>query len=315
MSESVDQEIRTLQALCWSSRDPEGLAFAPLAEALSKRGDIRQAVDLLSDGISRHPNFSTGHVIAAGVYLGQGMMAEADSAARRTLELDPENVVALAILSQILGERGAEETKSVDDKLVVTDPEVVKTSIVSDRLEGQDGQVVEGRAELPDPAEEDPHTYLYEPVHTRTLAALYMSQGFSTKALDVYRHLRLTQPNAEDLAVRITELEGIVCATAQDSTRSNTSEVSLTKVTDVSNDAETDHLKNSALDAACVLEGGIETLARDLSEGDEIGERAVRTFSASEGSSAEGAAGHGVVEPKKIGQYFDKLLGWEADKE
>jgi len=312
VSESVDQEIRTLRALYWSSRDPEGLAFAPLAKALSKRGDIRQAVDLLSDGISRHPNFATGHVIAAGVYSDQGMMDEADSAARRTLDLDPENSVALAIRSKIIGERGADETKSVSDKFIGTDPGVVKDSIVSDRLERQ---VVEARAQLPDMSEEDPHTDLHEPVHTRTLAELYMSQGFSTKALDVYRYLRLKQPDAEDLALRISELESIACATEKDSTRPDASEVSLTKVPDVSDDVETDHLKSTALDAACVLEEGIETLARDLSNGDEIGECAARTLDTCESSSVEEASGHGAVEPKEIGQYFDKLLGWEADKE
>ena len=78
VSDSIDQEIRTLQELLWSSRDPEGLAFAPLAEALSRKGDALKAIEMLADGISRNPDFATGHVIAAGVFSSQGMMAEAE---------------------------------------------------------------------------------------------------------------------------------------------------------------------------------------------------------------------------------------------
>ena len=106
MSELLDQEIRTLQSLYWSERDPDGLAFAPLADAYLQKGDVKEALDLLTDGMSRQPEYATGHVIAARLYLAQGMHSEAEYAARRVLKLDAENIGALFALASVLAERG-----------------------------------------------------------------------------------------------------------------------------------------------------------------------------------------------------------------
>ena len=134
MSDSVDQEIRTLQSLFRSERDPDGLAFAPLAEALLRRGDVREAMDVLSDGTSQHPDFSTGHVTAARLYLEQGLAVEAERSARRVLELDSENIVALSILGTILYERGDPEATSFHEVLVSTDPESGEAKALADRF-------------------------------------------------------------------------------------------------------------------------------------------------------------------------------------
>ena len=124
MSEALDQEIRTLQSIFWSERDPDGLSFAPLADAFLRKGDLREALDLLTDGTSRHPDYATGHVVATRLYLGQGMHAEAEFAARRVLDLDPENTVALSALVTVLHANGAEEEAAVvRSALVDADPD------------------------------------------------------------------------------------------------------------------------------------------------------------------------------------------------
>ena len=116
MPEPLEQEIRTLQALLWSERDPEGLAFATLADAYLRAGRKKQALDLLEDGTARHPSFASGHIVAMRLYQGQGMLGEAELAARRVLELDSQNVVALVSLEAILREQDrvveAEDRKS-----------------------------------------------------------------------------------------------------------------------------------------------------------------------------------------------------------
>ncbi|MEM7416392.1 MAG: hypothetical protein AAF389_12890 [Gemmatimonadota bacterium] len=123
MSEALDVEIRTLQTIYWSERDPDGLAFAPLADAFLRKGDVREALTLLNDGTSRHPDFTTGHVVAARLYHSQGMNGEAEFAARRVLELDPGNLLALSTLSSILEDgEGEDEAASVRSALVDTDP-------------------------------------------------------------------------------------------------------------------------------------------------------------------------------------------------
>lgn len=120
MNPSLEQEIRTLRSLFWSQRDPEGLAFAPLADAYRRAGDFRHALELLRDGLDRHPGFLSGHVVAAQLYLEKGLLEEAEIAGRRALELDRENVIAAGLVAD------AEAAKRVRDGEVAAEapPEV-----------------------------------------------------------------------------------------------------------------------------------------------------------------------------------------------
>ena len=124
MIESLEGEIRTLRSLFWSDRDPEGRGFVPLADAYRRAGDLKQALELLNDGLGRHPNFSPGHVVAARLYGEQGLFAEAEIAARSALELDPENVDAMGTLIVALEERGeVDQARGLHNHLSVLDPE------------------------------------------------------------------------------------------------------------------------------------------------------------------------------------------------
>ena len=124
MSESLDQEIRTLQSIFWSDRDPDGLAFASLADAFRRKGQLREALDLLTDGTSRHPEYATGHVVATRLYVDQGMHAEAEFAARRVLDLDAGNVTALSAMVTVLHAQGQDsEAARMRTELVAADPD------------------------------------------------------------------------------------------------------------------------------------------------------------------------------------------------
>ena len=133
MPQSIDQEIRTLQSIFWSERDPDGLAFAPLADAFRRNGQVREALDLLTDGMSRHPDYATGHVVATRLYVDQGMDSEAELAARRVLTLDPENLVAHSALVSILTRKGeAGEAARHKTALFAADPESDEARAVAD---------------------------------------------------------------------------------------------------------------------------------------------------------------------------------------
>ncbi|MFQ5537046.1 MAG: hypothetical protein ACE5GJ_06295, partial [Gemmatimonadota bacterium] len=124
MSEALEREIRTLRTLFWSERDPDGRAFAPLADALRRAGEFRQAMDLLTEGRERLPDFVPGHVVAARLYVETGLAGEAELAARRALELDDENVEALRVLTSVLEEKGeGEEAAQLRARLHELDPE------------------------------------------------------------------------------------------------------------------------------------------------------------------------------------------------
>ncbi|MDZ7780313.1 MAG: hypothetical protein U5R14_10340 [Gemmatimonadota bacterium] len=124
--EPLQEEIRTLHAILGSERDPDGRAFAPLADAYRRAGEPRKAFGLLTDGLARLPDFVSGHVVAAKLYGEQGLLEEGEMAARKALELDPENVRAMASLVAVL-ERAErhEEAREVRETLVALEPEVL----------------------------------------------------------------------------------------------------------------------------------------------------------------------------------------------
>jgi tetratricopeptide (TPR) repeat protein len=162
VTQSLEKEIGSLRSLFWSERDPEGRAFAPLAEAYGRAGDFKQAVELLTEGIGRHPGFSTGHVVAARLYLDTGLIAEAELAVDSALELDGDNVVALASLAQVREVQGEfEEAEWVRARIrslelateeaadVEEDPGVVSADLSPDVTELAPNEAA--LAQLPDP--------------------------------------------------------------------------------------------------------------------------------------------------------------------
>ena len=129
MTEALQQEIRTLRSLLDSERDPGGRVFAPLADAYRRAGRIPDALRLLNDGLAKHPDFVTGHVVAAQLYVEQGLGAEGQLAARRALELDGENVVALGALLRVLEESGEAEAGEVRDRLTALEPDFAREAL------------------------------------------------------------------------------------------------------------------------------------------------------------------------------------------
>jgi len=133
VTELLEGEIRTLRSLFWSDRDPEGRGFALLADAYRRAGDAKQALKLLGDGMGRHPDFTPGHVVAARLYVEQGLFAEAGLAARRVLDLDPENVDALRSLVRALdGEGEAVEAAKVREQLAILEPELAQAPAIEE---------------------------------------------------------------------------------------------------------------------------------------------------------------------------------------
>jgi tetratricopeptide (TPR) repeat protein len=161
VTEALQQEIRTLRSLHNSERDPWGRVFAPLADAYRRAGQIPEAVRLLNDGLSRLPDFVPGHVVAAQLYLEQGLGEEAGFAARRALDLDPDNVNALRSLLRVLEEKGATaEAEEVRDHLVALEPDFRREPAAS-RVVGDGAPAA---APLSTSALEEPFDPLAEPV-------------------------------------------------------------------------------------------------------------------------------------------------------
>ena len=239
MTDSLENEVRELRSLYWSERDPEGRGFAPLADAYRRSGDLDEALELVTEGLERHPDFASGHVVAARVHLDRGDTDAASSSLGAVLELDGENTEALTALGAIheegdrpadalelfkrlatvapslpdLGERIRRLESSIDAAVEVHEPlepvggghddpqESEGSSAAS--LESLDIEDVEWDFGDADEVSEVPE----EELHTQTLAELYAGQGLYAKAVEVYRHLTEAAPEDGALAARLAELE------------------------------------------------------------------------------------------------------------
>lgn len=123
VSDSLEREIGELRALYWSERDPEGRGFAPLADAYRRAGNLNDALELLQDGLARHPEFASGHVVAARVHLALEDNDAARTALEAVLALDDQNTEALAELGGIHEVEGrAEEALDLFKRLSISVP-------------------------------------------------------------------------------------------------------------------------------------------------------------------------------------------------
>ena len=96
-------EIAKLESRWRENR--QGLSFAPLAEAYRKMGDPGRALEVLGEGLAVNPNYIPASIVLGRCHLDLGDDANAETAFRRVLELDNENVIALRSLAEI-AERG-----------------------------------------------------------------------------------------------------------------------------------------------------------------------------------------------------------------
>ncbi len=81
--------------------NPLGLTFAPLAEAYRKEGMTADALELLTIGLTQHPNYVPAHIVRGRCFLDARDDRSAEQAFLRVAELDPENVIALKALADI----------------------------------------------------------------------------------------------------------------------------------------------------------------------------------------------------------------------
>ncbi|MGH9551696.1 MAG: tetratricopeptide repeat protein, partial [Terriglobales bacterium] len=81
--------------------NPKGRNFAPLADAYRKAGEIDRAIDLCKSGLERHPDYVSAHIVYGRCLIDQKDDPAATEVFRQVLQLDPENILALRILSEI----------------------------------------------------------------------------------------------------------------------------------------------------------------------------------------------------------------------
>jgi hypothetical protein len=164
--------------------------------------------------------------------------------------------------------------------------------------------------DLPDDAQEDDKVDS-EPVHTRTLAELYVRQGFTDRALDVYRHLLEREPDSQDLRDRIAQIESGEASAIQPEEASGTAAPSAMEGLLTDRVGAPEGTRTAAPTTSSPASGDVEEIARDLVDQGEADAEIESPFAWGEDHPGDEADD----DDTDAAGYFDSLLDWNARDE
>jgi tetratricopeptide (TPR) repeat protein len=102
---------------------PEGRYFVPLANAYRKLGDVEYAENLLREGLRRHPDYLSAHIVLGRCLADRSATREAGDEFRYVLSFDPQNLIALRTLGELAAAEGrSEEAERWYEELLAVDP-------------------------------------------------------------------------------------------------------------------------------------------------------------------------------------------------
>ncbi len=100
----MPDDIRSLTAAL--ARDPKSLVYADLAEALRRRGQRQEALQVALQGLTRHPMHADGHDCLARIYADLGDLERARLAWSKALEIAPDHLGSLRGVAFLLFRQG-----------------------------------------------------------------------------------------------------------------------------------------------------------------------------------------------------------------
>lgn len=105
------------------ARNPGSLIFARLADLHRKAGSPRRALEVLDEGLERHPEYLSAHIVRARTLQALDRTEKAEAAYHRVLALDRQNLVALRALAELARERGdLSDARERYERLLEVDP-------------------------------------------------------------------------------------------------------------------------------------------------------------------------------------------------
>ena len=193
------------------AENPESFVFARLADAHRKAGNSTRALEILEQGLERHPDYLSAHIVYARCLMDLGRAGEAAAAWTGVLDLDQHNVVALRELAELALEADQrEDALRWSERLLQIDPLnedaerlVAAAADASSRTSGTPS--VEGSS-LESAEASLPHDL---GLITETMAALYLKQGLSEEAAEIYWELVKRHPADPALRERLAEARAL----------------------------------------------------------------------------------------------------------
>ncbi len=99
--EPIDPEFVERYQLVYQ-RNPQSQVFAILAEAYRKMGMLEKALQIATNGLSHHPHFASGQLVAGRIYSDLNRLEKAVEHLQKAVALAPENLLAYQILAKTL---------------------------------------------------------------------------------------------------------------------------------------------------------------------------------------------------------------------
>ncbi|MDX2480064.1 MAG: hypothetical protein QNK24_06990 [Desulfuromusa sp.] len=187
-------------------KDPSSTIFVSLAETYRKMGMFDDARQIIYKGLDLHSDFSPAHIVLARILCQLEDFDGSVAAFERALELDEESLAALvgyARVQILLGDeiiarelllkaRYLSPADPVINKLLLSLPEeseIIDKPVASATVLSEES-VVNSTALV-----------------SSTLADLYLAQGLTEKALDLFQRLSIQNPDDLTLRRKVRELE------------------------------------------------------------------------------------------------------------
>lgn len=204
------------------ARDPKSTVFVALAETFRRCGLLQEACAVAEKGIQTLPDHAPGYVVLARIQAQQGHIPAAMASFEAGLALDSSNADALKGLARLCHLQGnSSRSRTLLEKLLALTPDdqvaskmlaalptdpvpppVVPSSSVS-VAQAAESAPVESRPLRSARSATNPNA----PISTATIAEIYVRQGFTLRALKVYRDLLQADPHNEEIRRKLVELK------------------------------------------------------------------------------------------------------------
>lgn len=101
------------------NKDPNSKLFIPLAEEYNKAGMFDEAIEVLTKGIERQPDYMSARVSLGKVYIVRGMLEEARVEFEKVVSAIPDNLYAHKRLAEIYRDLGEKDKAIKEFKTVL----------------------------------------------------------------------------------------------------------------------------------------------------------------------------------------------------
>jgi tetratricopeptide (TPR) repeat protein len=101
------------------NKDPNSKLFIPLAEEYKKAGMFDEAIEVLTKGLERQPDYMSARVSLGKIYIERGMLEEARDEFEKVVSSIPDNLYAHKRLAEIYRDLGEQDKAIKEFKTVL----------------------------------------------------------------------------------------------------------------------------------------------------------------------------------------------------